>query len=312
MVHYLRAVNSSVKAHLALFFVNVLYGASHVVAKGVMPDYLSPNVFILLRVLGATALFWLVKLFLPKERIAKKDLLLVAACGLFGVAINQLFFFHGLSLSSSINSGIIMTINPILVVIIAYFILKDPITRGKLIGIGLGTIGAVLLTIRSSHVGTTASLGDLFLFINATSYAVYLVIAKPLMNKYSPLTVITYVFTFGSVFVLLFPPTIAEFFNTSFSTIPTEIVIKIVFVIVGVTFLTYLLTMVGLKRLSPAVSSGYIYLQPVLVIGFAYLFAWMGIAADYTNSVTLEKIGYMLLIFVGVYVLSRSGMKKQS
>lgn len=299
-------MNSTVKAHLALFLVNTLYAASHVVAKGVMPHFLTPDVFILLRVLGATVLFWLVKLFLPKERIARKDLLLVALCGLFGVAINQLFFFHGLSLSSSINSGIIMTINPILVVIMAYFLLKDPVRTNQLIGIGLGTIGALLLTLRGSQPGSAASLGDLFLFINASSYAVYLVIAKPLMSRYSPLTVITYVFTFGSVFVLLYPPVIPGFLATSFSTLPADILIKIGFVVVGVTFLTYLLTMVGLKYLSPSVSSGYMYVQPVLVIVFAYLFAWMGIAADYTSAVTLEKVGYMMLIFIGVYVLPRS------
>ena len=107
------------KAHLALFLVNALYGASHILAKGIMPTYLTPNVFILLRVLGATMLFWIVRMFMPKEKIAKRDYPLLIASGLFGVTINQLFFFHGLNLSSSINSGIIMTMNPILVVILA-------------------------------------------------------------------------------------------------------------------------------------------------------------------------------------------------
>jgi drug/metabolite transporter (DMT)-like permease len=302
-------VNALVKAHLSLFTVNVLYGASHVVAKGVMPHYLTPNVFILFRVLGATLLFWLIKLFLPRERISRKDIPLLILCGLFGISVNQLFFFHGLSLSSSINSGIIMTINPILVVVIAYFLLKEPVTRTKLTGIILGTTGAVLLTLLSSQPGSSASLGDVFLFINALSYAIYLVIAKPLMNRYSPLTVITYVFTFGSVFVIAFPPTIPELMQTLFSGFPTDIIVKIVFVVVGVTFLTYLLTMVGLKYLSPAVSSGYIYLQPVLVILFAYLFAAMGIAPDYTDAVTLEKTGCMLLIFAGVFLLSRTVKK---
>ncbi len=298
-------LSKNTQAHLALLMVNVLYGASHVIAKGVMPTFLSPNVFILFRVLGATSLFWIIKLFLPKEWIAKKDLLLIAFCGLFGIAVNQLFFFHGLNLSSSINSGIIMTINPILVVIIAFFWLKTPFTKNKIIGIVLGTTGALLLTLSSASVSPSASLGDIFLFINAFSYAVYLVIAKPLMQRYSPLTVITYVFSFGTLFVLLFPPTLPEVLTTNFRAIPTSIWWKIGFVVVGVTFLTYLLTMVGLKYLSPAVSSGYIYLQPVLVIGFAYLFAWLGIAADYTNAISLEKIGYMLLIFSGVYLLSK-------
>jgi drug/metabolite transporter (DMT)-like permease len=299
------------RAHLALFFVNALYGASHVIAKGVMPNYLTPNVFILFRALGATILFWIVKTFFVREKVAKKDFVLLAFCGLFGVTINQLCFFHGLNLSSSINSGIIMTVNPILVVILSYFLLKEKITVKKSIGIFLGATGAILLTLTAGTGKGDSMLGDLFLFINAASYAVYLVIAKPLMQKYSPLTVITYVFSFGVTFILLYPPTLTEFFATEFGSIPFDVVMKIIYVIIGVTFFTYLLTMYGLKYLSPSVSSAYIYLQPVLVMIFALLFYKMGISEDYTDTITLEKIVYMLLIFVGVYITSSTSFKKK-
>lgn len=309
-LHYLCLVSKQLQAHLSLFFVNVLYGASHVLAKGVMPTYLTPNVFILFRVLGATSLFWLIKAFLPKEKIAKKDWLLLAFCGVFGVAINQLFFFHGLNLSSSINSAIIMTANPILVAVIAFLWLNDPFTSNKLIGLVLGTTGAVLLTLSSSNISPEASLGDILLFINALSYAIYLVIAKPLMKRYSPLTVITYVFTFGSLFVLFYPPTLPELFATHFETFTVDIWVKIAYVVIGVTFLTYLLTMVGLKYLSPTISSSYIYLQPILVIFFAYLFAKLAISADYTNSINWQKIVYMLLIFTGVWFISKKSKDK--
>ncbi len=300
------AVTETFRAHLALFMVNTLYGASHVLAKGVMPNYLTPNVFILLRAAGATSLFWLIKVLFVKERVARQDLLLLVFCGLFGVAVNQLFFFHGLNLSSSINSGIIMTINPILVVILSYFILKEKITAARAVGILMGATGAILLTLTAGTGKGDSILGDFFLFINAASYAVYLVIAKPLMKKYSPLTVITYVFSFGLVFVLLFPPTVTDLLQTNFVVIPFGMWMKIIYVVVGVTFLTYLLTMYGLKHLSPSVSSAYIYLQPVLVMFFAYFLSGIGIADDYTSTITWEKIGYMLVIFTGVYLTSRS------
>ncbi len=299
------------KAHFALFMVNALYGASHVIAKGVMPAYLSPNVFILLRVTGATLLFWLLLFGKKNLRIDKKDVPLFALCGLFGVAINQLFFFHGLNLSSSINSGIIMTVNPILVVILSYFILKEKITVRKSVGIVLGATGAVLLTLAGGTGKGDSLLGDFFLFINAASYAIYLVIAKPLMQRYSPLKVITWVFTFGLLYVLLFPPTLTDLGSVDFAAIPQDIWIKIAYVIVGVTFLTYLLTMYGLKYLTPSVSSAYIYLQPVLVILFAVLFSSMGIAEDYTDTITFEKVAYMLLIFVGVYLTGSSSFLKR-
>lgn len=305
-------MNKTVSAHVALFLVNTLYGASHVLAKGVMPIFLSPNVFILFRALGATILFWLVKTFFIREKIARKDYWLLAACGLFGVAINQLFFFHGLNLSSSINSGIIMSVNPILVVILSFFILKEKITLGKSVGILLGTLGAILLTLTAGTGKGDSVLGDFFLFINAASYAVYLVIAKPLMKKYSPLTVITYVFTFGLGFIVLYPPTLTEFFQTNFVVIPFAVWMKILYVVIGVTFFTYLLTMYGLKYLTASVSSAYIYLQPVLVMIFAFLLSAFGIAEDYTGTITLEKIGYMLVIFLGVYITSVSSFGKKS
>lgn len=297
------------KAHLALLAVNTIYGASHVIAKGVMPYFLTPNVFILFRALGATLLFWIIQFFFIKEKVLKKDLGLLALSGLFGVTINQLCFFHGLSLSSSINSGIIMTLNPIIVAVLSYFWLKEELGLQKILGILIGTSGAVLLTISGSSIGDS-SLGDLFLFINASSYAFYLVLVKPLMKKYKPITVITYVFTFGTIFVMLYPTTIPELFSTHFERIPMHIVWIIVFVIIGVTFFTYLLTMYGLKYLSPTISSSYIYTQPVLVILFAFVFAYFGWSADYSETITLKKILYMLLIFSGIFIISYRTKRK--
>jgi len=295
----------NVNAHLALLFVNVLYGASHVLAKGVMPQFLSPNVFILFRVLGATILFWLVISFLGREKIDKADYPRLIACGLFGVAINQLFFFHGLNLSSAFNSGIIMALNPIMVAILSFFLLKERVTLLRTFGIALGATGAILLTLKGATGKGDSSLGDLFLFINSLSYAIYLVIVKPLMQRYKPITVITWVFTFGLGFVILFPPTVPQFIATNYSGFTSEIILKIGYVIVGVTFLTYLLTMFGLKYLSPTVSSSYIYTQPVTVILFAWLFAILNWSEDYTGTITFEKIGYMLIIFTGVYITSK-------
>jgi drug/metabolite transporter (DMT)-like permease len=299
-------------AHIALFAVNMLYGASHILAKGVMPSYLTPSVFILFRVFGAAILFWMILSVSRKFKIERKDWMRLVGCGLFGVTVNQLFFFHGLNLSSSVNSGIIMAFNPIMVVILSGFALKEKITPIRLMGILIGAAGAVLLTLTGEKTVSETSLGDLYLLINSFSYAVYLVLAKPLMKKYSPLLVITWVFTIGLGFLFLYPPVLKEFYATNFNSIPSDVWIKIVYVVVGVTFLTYLLTMFGLKYLSPSVSSSYIYFQPVMVIGFAYLFLYLEIADDYTSSITLRKIIYMLLIFLGVYLSGKSSVKSNS
>jgi drug/metabolite transporter (DMT)-like permease len=301
----------NLKAHVALFLVNVLYGAGHLLAKGVMPQFLSPPVFIFLRVSGAVLFFWVLSLFIKKIKITRADLPRFLACGLFGVALNQMFFFHGLNLSSSINSGIIMSMNPIMVAVLSFFLLKERPSYQRSIGVLIGAIGAILLTLKGSVQAGESTLGDIFLFINAISYAFYLVLVKPLMLKYAPITVITWVFTFGLLFICLYPPTIQELVRTSFSGFPNAIYIKIAYIILGVTFLTYLLTIYGLKFLSATVSSSYIYFQPVLVILFAFLFSYIGWSEDYTDTITLQKLGYMLLIFVGVYLASRTSKKRQ-
>lgn len=295
------------KAHFALLLVNVLYGASHILAKGVMPNYLSPSVFILLRVVGAVVLFWSILYFSKIKKIDNKDLLRFVFCGFFGVALNQLCFFHGLNLSSSINSGIIMTLNPIVVVFLSFLFLKEKLSFYRILGVLLGAAGACLLTLDGFSVNSASAFGDLLLLVNCTSYAFYLVLAKPLMSKYEPLTVITYVFSFGMIFVLLYPATLVELSNTQFNNIPFDAWLKIIYIIVGVTFLTYLLTLYGLKFLSASTSSSYIYTQPIMVIIFAYLFAYIGFSDDYTDSITIQKMFYMFLIFIGVYLTGKEG-----
>ena len=298
------------KAHLALFLVNVLYGAGHIIAKGVMPEFLTPSVFIFLRVSGAVIFFWILALLYNNFKIQLKDIPLFILCGIFGVAVNQLFFFHGLNLSSSFNSGIIMSMNPIMVGILSYFLLKEKPTLMKIAGVLLGASGAILLTLKGAVGSGDSIIGDLFLIINAMSYALYLVLAKPLMSRYAPITVITWVFTFGLFFVCIFPSTIPDLVQTDFASIPSEIYLKIVYIIVGVTFFTYLLTIYGLQFLSPTVSSSYIYFQPLLVVLFAFAFSYLNWSADYTNTITFEKIAYMILIFLGVYLTSKSSTKK--
>ena len=200
-----------------------------------------------------------------------------------------------------------MTTNPILVTIIAYFLLKEKITITKVAGILLGATGAILLSLAGNTGKGDSSLGDLFLFINAASYAVYLVIAKPLMQRYSPFTVITYVFTFGLFYMFIYPPTYMETLAIDFSAITLTIWAKIAYIVIGVTFFTYLLTMYGLKYVGPSIASAYIYTQPVLVMGFAYFFSLIGLADDYTNTITFEKVGYMTMIFVGVWITAYYG-----
>lgn len=298
--------SNTLKAHLALLLVNLIYGASHIIAKGIMPSYITPAPFILLRVLGATVLFWLISLIQPIEKLDRKDYFYFAVLGLFGVAINQLCFFYGLNLSNSINSGIIMTINPILVSVLSFFFLKEKLSFKNWFGIFIGCLGAVLLISYGQKINTDGLTGDLLLVINATSYAIYLILSKPMMKKYKPLTVITYVFSFGLFWVLLFPPATLGIFNVDFSAFTPIITLQVIMIIVVMTFLTYLLTMYALKYLKASVSSSYIYLQPIFVILFSIMMAYAFGNSNFYQYFTIEKLIFMLLIFLGVYLTNKS------
>lgn len=290
-------MNTNLKAHLALLGANIIYGLNYSIAKDVMPEYILPFGFIFCRVIGALFLFWLAHSFIY-EKVEKKDLLLLAICGFFGVAANQLMFFYGLNITTPINAGIIMTSNPILVLIASAIILKNRITKTKIAGILLGISGALLLLLFKTDFsfGSETLLGDLFIFLNALSYGVYLVLAVPLMKKYSPMTVIKWVFTFGFIFVLPFGWN--QFTEIDWSSFNSSIWLKFSFVIVGTTFLAYLFNIYGLKKLNPSVVSTYIYLQPLLAALFAI---WAG-----KDELDWIKVTAAILIFSGVYLVSKT------
>jgi drug/metabolite transporter (DMT)-like permease len=187
--------------------------------------------------------------------------------------------------------------------------LKERLTRTQWIGISIGAFGAIALTAYGTK-SVQAQLGDLFLLGNSLSYAVYLLLVKPLMQKYPPLVVITWVFTFGSLFLLAFPPLYGDLTQTNLHTIPWFIWIKIIYVVVGVTFLTYLLTVVGLKHVSSTVAAAFIYVQPIFVITFTFLFSKIGWSSDYTSFINSKTILLMGIIFIGIYLTSHRQANK--
>jgi drug/metabolite transporter (DMT)-like permease len=296
-----------IRSHVALLVLNMMYGANYVVAKGLMPGVIGPNGFILLRVLGAVTLFWL--LFLRRfQKVEKNDIIRLAFCGLFGVGVNQLFFFNGLMLTSPVNASVIMITTPIIVFILSLIILKEKAQLIKIIGLVLGAIGSILFTMQSGDSIHSNIKGDMFILVNAVSYALYLVLVKPLMAKYKPLTVITWVFTFGIIYVLIWPFSYEELSQVDPSALSPDSILRFIFVVIGVTFLPYLLMVYAMKIVSPAVSSTYIYLQPILAAFFVYLFFLLGLE-DYTDDFSWTKLLSTLLVFIGVFLVIRPPKK---
>lgn len=282
------------QAHLAVFTANVIYGANYSIAKTVTPLYIKPFGFIVIRASTAALLFWLLGLFFPHEAIKKKDWQRIIICALFGVAINQLMFFKGLSLTSPINAGLVMISNPVFVVVLAFLLYKEKIAGRHLAGIFLGIIGcAMLILYGASGNETTASpLGDLCILINSFSYAVYLVAVKPIMKEYHPITIMKWVFLIGSVFIIPFGYN--EFVQIEWSSFTINVWMATFFVVIGSTFFAYLLNTIGLINLSASTVSVYIYLQPLLAAGFAILLG--------KDSLHWIHVASSIFIFSGVYL----------
>lgn len=282
--------------HGILLFVALIYGANYSIAKIALPAYIEPFGFILLRLAAATGLFWLVALFLPKERIAGRDFRRLLLCALFGTASNMLFFFKGLSMTNPINASVIMTMTPIIVLIAAFFLKSETIQKRKIFGVILGAVGAYLLITKDGiSLQNDTFIGDLFILLNASTYAIYLVLVKPLMRQYKPFTIIKWVFLFG--FIMVIPFGAGELLATNFSVIPVEGWFSVTYVIVGATFTVYLLNVWSLQFVNSSVVGIYIYVQPIVSTFVAVTFR--------EDPLDLPTVMYSLIIMLAVFIVSK-------
>ncbi len=289
-------MSTKLKVHLSLWLVTLIYAATFSIAKQVMPMYIKPFGFILIRVIVATiGLIVFHRIFIKEKIHDKRDYIKLFVCAIFGVAANMLLFFKGLSITTPINAAVLMMYTPIFVVLFAAIWLKEKVTIQKVVGVLLATFGAVLLIGgRNFNFSSTGVWGDIMVALNAIIYAFFLVYAKSLMQKYHPLTVTLYTFLFGLFIVIPFG--FNEFSEIDFIAFQKIIWVYVLFITVGSTFVTYVLSSYALKHASSSLVGTYIYLQPVLATLIAIVFG--------TDLLTLEKLIFICIVFVGVYFAS--------
>lgn len=285
-------------AILAAIGATTIYGINHTIAKGAMPHYVGPFAFIMLRVGGATILFWLISIFGPKQKIEKKDWGRILVCSFLGMVINMLAFFKGLQLSTPINSAVLVTITPIIVVILSALFLSERITINKGLGIFLGFVGALGLILFGAEVRQDAPnivLGNFLFILNASTYGSYLILVKKLLEKYHPFVLMKWLFSLA--FIMNFPITLPEFMEIEWSTMPLWVYGSVAFVVIGTTFLTYLFNVFALRELKASTVGAFMYIQPLIGILFAIL-----TGKDHLTSV---KIMATVLVLLGVYMAGK-------
>ena len=291
-------MNQRTFALIAVSIATLIYGVTYTIAKDVMPNYIKPYGFIVLRVSSATLIFWTAGLFIKQQKIEKSDYKKILIASFFGITINMLAFFKGLSLTSPISASVMMVTSPIMVLIFSSILIRKPIGKQRVLGVFIGLVGALfLITLgnSSNENSTNSAFGNFLVFINAASYGLYLVLAKDLVKKYNPIVFIKWLYLFGLIFVIPFGYN--ELTAVIWEEIPTNIYWNISFVLLFTTCITYLFNLYGLSKLKPTTVSVFIYLQPVIATIYALIVG--------SDSINLIQLFATLLIFFGVYLVTK-------
>ncbi|WP_329903026.1 DMT family transporter [Porphyromonas pogonae] len=294
-----RVSRYSFKGHAYILIATALWGINAPIGKQVL-SYLDATTVVGFRLCGGLMCFWLLSLFLPREHVETRDKRALLLAGIFGALLNQGLFIFGLSKTSPINASIITTTSPIITMILAAIFLKEPVTQKKVLGVFIGLVGALVL-IFTNHAavisGQQGSIwGDIMVLIAQFSFAFYLTRFRGLIGKYSVVTLNKYMFLSSSVCIL--PFVFIKYQTINWVDIPQNIWLRLAFVVVGATFLTYILMMYAQKMLKPTMLSMYNYVQPI-------------VSAIYTVAIGMDTFGpdkilAVALVFVGVYIVTTS------
>jgi drug/metabolite transporter (DMT)-like permease len=290
--------------HLAIFAVNLIFGINTPITKSILNSSLQIDALALtyLRFIGASIIFWLVSFIFKIPKASKKDIPFFLLASLFGVVLNQTSFVYGLSMTSPVDASIVVSLTPIVTMIFSAIFIKEPITLKKVVGVLIGCSGALILIMSSNSSSSNSSwVGNLICFVSCLSYGLYLTAFKPLIQRNHPITLMKWMFLFGTI--LSTPFTFSHLYSIEYSQITWEVTLKITYVILGATFLTYLLIPIGQTRIRPTTLSMYNYLQPIVT---TILSVVMGL-----GIFGLKQSLATVLVFLGVYIVTQSKSRAQ-
>ncbi|MEG0032851.1 MAG: EamA family transporter [Mucinivorans sp.] len=286
------------KAHTAIITANLLFALNYSYSKSLIPFPMSSEALCLARIGSAAIIFALGAVLIIREKIERRDFWTLALASFFGIGGNQYIFLQGLSHTSPVDASIIATTGPMIVLLVSAILGRDHITPKKLIGILVGAMGAMTVILYGgiANFGSGHLTGNLLVFASAFSYACYLIVVKDLMRKYSPFTIVAWIF--GLSAVVLTPLLWDDLSGVDFANFSLASWGALTFVVVGATWLAYVCVAASLKKLSPTTASIYSYSQPVIASIFAIIRG--------QDRLDFVKIAAALLVFTGVYIVTRS------
>jgi drug/metabolite transporter (DMT)-like permease len=290
-------MKATTRAHIAVLLTNLFFAGNYSLVKLISPDPIGPFAINLTRVAISLVLFWTVWFFgNTPVGIERKDWGRFVLCGIAGIAVNQMLFIKGLTMTTTVHAALLTLVTPIAVTLFAIWVLKERFTLYKATGLSLGIGGAVFLILQreAGQHATNYLLGDVLIVANAISYALYFILVKPLMERYSALHVIRWVFTLG--FFMMLPFCWNQTAAIQWSHLSWAQLGGLFYVGVIGTFLAYYFNIYGIAKLGASITGSYIYTQPVFAVGIA-VFA-LG------ESITWQKLMAAVLIFAGVFLVN--------
>ena len=292
---------STLIGHLACFGAYCIFGFNIVCCKNISNAHvMTPMDLFCLRAMGATALFWLLSLFIPKEKVPLKDMGQIFIASMLGLFLTQLSFLKAITMTTSIDTSITNTCTPILTMIVAAIALKEPITFKKIAGVMVSLAGVLFLIFNSVGLGGGASetkpLGIVLVVVNGLTFALYLGIFRPLITRYHVVTFMKWMFLFSMLVAL--PFNARHLVHLPFAQMEPKILWQVAFVVVCATFVAYFLIPVGQKRLRPTLVSMYNYVQPIIATIISIIIG--------LDHLTWKKLVAMALVFTGVWIVNQS------
>ncbi len=292
------------RGHLAALAVYIIFGINPNCSKAVVPEYIAPEVYTAVRMLFGCAGFWLLALFSKKEKVSWSDHKVLMGGGVI-MAGTLLAFGRAFCYTSPCYVSLISATSPLIVMLMAALFLKEPISWRKSAGVLIGICGALFIVLFSWKIDANASPLGLFLcFVNILFYAGYLLLTRTISKRYSPVTMMKWMFLYGSIICvpiaipLLSPDTSPMLFRA----VPVAAYLNLLTVLVFATVVSYVLRPLSLRLLRPTTVSMYSNLQPVVT-------ATVAIALG-QDIFTWNKPVALVLILAGVYLVTTSRAKE--
>ncbi len=286
--------------HVALFAVQLMFGSAPILGKFALEAFPSFAIVGFRVGCGAFA-FYLLQRFRGGLWLDKRShYLYFALFALFGIVLNQLLFFHGLSLTTATNTSLLAVLIPVFAIVISSFVGNDSLSWKKIFGIILAACGVVyLIDPTKASFSSSTTQGDILVLLNSLSYAIYLAISKKLITRYGSLKSIAWLFIFGSIVNI--PIGLVSLQSVDLAAVSGQSWVALAAVVIFPTILAYYWNTWALARVEPSVVAVYVYLQPLIGTFLA-----ITILGEKWNPRIFMA---MALIFAGVFLVTRKRKK---